>query len=124
MRADDRDHVGRVGGRRRERADGVEADGRAADVLGEQGIEPGWLLVGGQGVQRRDLVGRERRARRRVVEGERSLDAIDALDRVELRAVGGERGDRFGAAVGSPVTSARMMIGVVSPGANSVWSAT
>ena len=30
----------------------------------------------------------------------------------------------FSRLVGEPATSARMVIGVVSPGANSVWSAT
>ena len=72
------DQVGRVGLRRRQRADGVEPDGRAADVLGEQGVETGRALAGGQRVQRGDLLGRQERAGRRIVDDERALDPVDA----------------------------------------------
>ena len=42
---------------------GVEPDGRVADVLREQRVEAGRPLVGGQRVERGDLLGRQQRAR-------------------------------------------------------------
>ena len=87
------DEVGRFGARRRERADRIEADGVAADVRREQLVHAGWPLTGGEREQRRDLVGRQDGARRRIVDDERALDAVDPLERIDLGGIGIERLD-------------------------------
>ena len=115
---------GRLGARRRQRADRVEADRGATDVLREEGVDARRALAGGQRIELGDLFRAERRARRRIVDDERAFDPVDALQRVHLRGVRVERLDVRRGSVGEPGTSARIVIGVVSPGANSVWSAT
>ena len=42
---------------------------------------PGGRWLGGQRVERRDLLGRQQRAGLRVVDGERALDPVDARER-------------------------------------------
>ena len=125
-RADDRDHVGRGRPRRRQRADRVEADGAAADVLRQQRVEArGGRWPVGQRVERRRPARASARAGLRVVDRERALDPVDAVDRGDRSPRSRSRACDVGRGrSGSPATSARMTIGVVSPGANSVWSAT
>ena len=91
---------------------------------GEQGVEPGRALAGGQRVERGDLLGRQERPGRRIVDDERALDPVDPVERVDRARRRRRAPVMLARSVGEPVTSARMMIGVVSPGANSVWSAT
>ena len=74
-----------VGFGRRDRADRIEPDGGAANVAVEQGVEPGRALPVGQGVERRDLVWRQRRAGLWVGDGERALDPVDPVELGQLR---------------------------------------
>ena len=85
------DQVGRLGPRGRERADRIETDGVAADVRGEQLVHAGWALSGGTRTVPRPA--RVEPPRRRIVDDERTLDAVDPLEGIDLGGVGVERLD-------------------------------
>ena len=73
-----------VGLRRRKRADRVEADRGAADVLLAERVEARRPLVGRQRVERRDLLGRQLGAGLRVADRERAFDPVDAVEPGQL----------------------------------------